>query len=489
MTVRALRIVAAVGAMVATAPAWGALSGNLFDGNFENVAALKNNYTYDNSNNPVGAHRFNADGDDFGLWIGRWGLSDLEQNGYYGQGGFSTKDYPRQLNATMVGVPGVVADDISNNNRSVDPYNPSNHIMETVAFYPTMAQWVQAPANQVAGPIQVNFDFFLNHWQADTSLNWFDQFVIQVYGSNFLPPHNVGMGTNIPGTTFNGFDPTGGANSVDTTIDGVHYKAQKLAQFGWGSDWTNFDPNRPEQWPGTNGWKHLDSTVPTVGWDDIDAADLGNVIIPSSIAETFPYYSVVINSRIYNEGHEYFWAVNGYGVNGNRASDTGPAIGFDNIDLRVSTRTPIPGDCNRDGRLTTDDVDPFIQGVFGGGPVVWPESDINQDGLLNSFDIPLFFDLITRSPDVLKADTNGDSLVNALDISAFVTHLVSGEFSSEADINKDSLVNALDISGFVTCLVNGACAGEAGGTVVPEPATLGLLLVSMWALRRRGGVA
>ena len=93
-----------------------ALSGNLFDGNFENVAALKNNYTYDNSNNPVGAHRFNADGPDFGKWIGKWGLQDLEQNGYYGLGGFSTHDYPRDGTPTMQGVAGVVADDISNNN-------------------------------------------------------------------------------------------------------------------------------------------------------------------------------------------------------------------------------------------------------------------------------------------------------------------------------------------------------------------------------------
>ena len=36
--------------------------------------------------------------------------------------------------------------------------------METIAFYPTMIQWVKAPANQTTGAMQLSFDFFLNHW-------------------------------------------------------------------------------------------------------------------------------------------------------------------------------------------------------------------------------------------------------------------------------------------------------------------------------------
>jgi hypothetical protein len=88
---------------------------------------------------------------------------------------------------------------------------------------------------------------------------------------------------------------------------------------------------------------------------------------------------------------------------------------------------------------------------------------------------------------VLLGDVNLDGNVNALDISGFISRLTSGIYQAEADINEDAAVNALDISGFVSCLTGGACgAGSAGGSVVPEPASLALLLCTgALALRRR----
>jgi hypothetical protein len=86
----------------------------------------------------------------------------------------------------------------------------------------------------------------------------------------------------------------------------------------------------------------------------------------------------------------------------------------------------------------------------------------------------------------LLGDVNIDGNVNALDISSFVGRLTTGVYQPEADINQDAAVNALDISGFISCLTGGACgAGQAGGSVVPEPATLGMMLVAAGALRRR----
>jgi hypothetical protein len=88
-------------------------------------------------------------------------------------------------------------------------------------------------------------------------------------------------------------------------------------------------------------------------------------------------------------------------------------------------------------------------------------------------------------PRLLLGDVNLDGAVNALDISGFVNRLTTGVYQAEADINKDLAVNALDISGFVSCLTGGACGGEAGGSVVPEPATFSVLVLAAGALGRR----
>ena len=172
--------------------------------------------------------------------------------------------------------------------------------------------------------------------------------------------------------------------------------------------------------------RHVNSTAPTQWWDDIDAADLGSVVVPVDLTRTWDYYAVSVSTRVYGESHYFYWGVNGYGI-----TDT-PAIGFDNIDLRLSVGTP-----------------------------------------------------------VLIGDANLDGLVNALDIGRFVPCLIQivgcGVPIQWIDINGDGVVNALDISGFVACLVNGACAGEAGGSAVPEPAGLALIgmavLMGVW--RRR----
>jgi len=399
------------------------LSDNLFNGDFESVSTLKNEYSYDSSSNPIGAHRFNNDQTtgDWGKWLGGWGPPSYCFNGYCGQGGFSTLDYPRQEGYTMVG------QDLGNNNRSIDPYaqTASNHIMETIAFYPTMTQWVKAPENQATGEMQLKFDFFLNHFDPG-DYDWITRFDIRVYGSNFAPPHNIGLSWSPVDEGYtsgigSAYSPTGGATSVDYTDPAtqINYRSQMLARFGWGQDWTN-----TQGYPATGGWVNMDSANSTP-WMAVDTENQASLIIPTNLTETFDYYSVTISTMIYSEGHEYFWLVSGYGVNGYRTTDTGPAIGVDNIDFRVSLASAV---------------------VLG---------DVNLDGN-----------------------------VNALDISGFINRLTTGTYQAEADINQDLAVNALDISGFVSCLTGGACGSGSAG-VVPEPASLALLSLSALALMRR----
>lgn len=80
----------------------------------------------------------------------------------------------------------------------------------------------------------------------------------------------------------------------------------------------------------------------------------------------------------------------------------------------------------------------------------------------------------------LLGDVNLDGAVNALDISPFVSRLTTGDYQVEADCNKDGLVNALDISPFITILTGGG-----GATAVPEPATVGLVVLGGLVLRQR----
>ena len=125
---------------------------------------------------------------------------------------------------------------------------PHNHIMETVAFYPTMTQWVKAPTNQLTGPMQLSFDFFYNNWDPQNEFN--DSFQIRVWGLDFQPTHNIGT---IWSPVTNAYDsglgsaanPLGGAWESATP----NYEGKLLAQFGWGDWWTNAVGD-----PETNGW-------------------------------------------------------------------------------------------------------------------------------------------------------------------------------------------------------------------------------------------
>ena len=85
------------------------------------------------------------------------------------------------------------------------------------------------------------------------------------------------------------------------------------------------------------------------------------LIIPVNLTETFQYYSVTISTLIYNESHEYFWAVPGYGVNGYSASDTGTGHRLRQHRLpRFGGQAVLRGDVNLDGLVNALDISPFV---------------------------------------------------------------------------------------------------------------------------------
>ena len=61
---------------------------------------------------------------------------------------------------------------------------------------------------------------------------------------------------------------------------------------------------------------------------------------------------------------------------------------------------------------------------------------------------------VTVSPTFVLADINNDRIVNFFDIAPFIAVLSSGSFRNAADINRDGIVNFFDIQPFIGVLSN-----------------------------------
>lgn len=453
---------------VSCSVAWAGLSPNVIvGGNFESTSAIKildsprTQAEINGGLTPVRSWQFHPGGvaaenaggytvgqefSDLGKWIGAWAIS--------------TNDDPRAL-YNQTGNNGA-----PNNVSLVSRDGQNTHVMEGVRFRSWVAQVVQAPANHVAGTATIDFDYYFNQWEPDPVGEADSIFHVWIGGLNTLPTYADRAGPIFGGYVDGSDSGTGGKWSLNPLWDSPNFNS-----FASGGSAIGFD----KPMTGSQGqvWHKFSDMYPSQ--------------VTFNISTPYPYYYVSVWQTVYSEPHPYYW------MYASKPSDQ-MAVAIDNISLQLPINSVLLGDVNKDGHVKTNDAAALVSAIVaymtspGPGTFV-PEADCNQDGILSMADLPAFNAIVTNSPDILKGDVNIDGLVNALDISPFVSRLTSGEFQAEADINRDVLVNALDISGFVTCLVNGACAGEAGGTVVPEPATLGLLVISMGALRRRGGVA
>ncbi len=274
-------------------------------------------------------------------------------------------------------------------NRSVDPANSANHVMEAVLFRPRIAQWIEAPQDHVAGPIHFEFDFYLNRWDppggaisangASTNLQ------MEIYGTHDLPAHDVGY--------------AGDGDAVDPrgAIDGGSITGALVARFNWG-DWWSW-PNTPDTAGNADGWLHVASDDLT-HWEfgttnDPNVMDGKQDTLNTSLAETYPYYVVAFRLFTYHEAHDYFW------LWGGKITDV-PAIMIDNVSFEVSVAAAyLPGDFDGSGTVDTQDINPFIlaltnpgqyQTQYGVDPVVY---DTNNDDVINTEDINPFIIILT----------------------------------------------------------------------------------------------
>jgi hypothetical protein len=363
---RRVFVVAFVAVLALAGGANAGLSGNLFkDGNFENNSYLKNSSSLDALGNMIPIQRFNKDAD-WGLWEAIYGVPSLG-------GGFSTMDNPRDpadpRPLTRDGR------DVGNYNISVDPTNPSNHVMENVNFRPCAAQWVKAPALQKSGPVSFSFDFNYQAWLP----GFFGDFIeVAVYGLNFQPVHDVGI---MYSPVSRDFDmgpgsfllPMGDFNDDPAGLDG-----QVLERFDYGGWFTDGRPDRG----GTNGWKHVTSSDPNSGWYALDPDNQGRVVVNTSMAQTYQYYAISIYTQTY--GEKQFEFVTG-------AIIPTFAMAFDNFDFRMTTA--MLADVNLDGARNALDISSFIQRVTAGPYQI--EADCNQDGAVNALDIAKFIYYVT----------------------------------------------------------------------------------------------
>jgi len=84
---------------------------------------------------------------------------------------------------------------------------------------------------------------------------------------------------------------------------------------------------------------------------------------------------------------------------------------------------------------------------------------------------------------------NLDGLTNQLDLNVVIGHFGQTGNYGAGDVNSDGLINQLDLNQVIGGFGNGIATppGAALGSLVPEPATLGLPICGVFGLCLRRG--
>ncbi|MCC7147052.1 MAG: PEP-CTERM sorting domain-containing protein [Phycisphaeraceae bacterium] len=361
--------------MMAWGSGWamGAISGNLVGGgDFEETGYLVN----ETSPRGILPHRFDQVYD-LNRWIAHWGPPSNPG----GLGGFSTYNNPRDLNETGGdGTPS--GSDLGNFNRSADPLNPGNHIMEATMFHPSMTQWIVGPTNQKPGPIHFSFDSLLDVGDMN-----FDSWCrVVVYGMNYLPPDDVSFFRDAepgaPGATYSVYDPALNPDDGEVLFSFTYGKwiegstDGNDAPFEYLGVWQHYDTDEYLENQGGEPIE-LDGTPDYQWW--------GSRVVQKELAQTYPYYVVAVYPVVSEPDPWFGWL---------RITDSF-AFGVDNLDWQVSVQ--VRGDFNDDGAVTLSDINLFklaltdtagYQGQYPDVPIDLVDPD--GDGAITLSDIPAF---------------------------------------------------------------------------------------------------
>jgi len=289
---------------------------------------------------------------DFGRWMPVWGAGEGD---YGSQTGISIYDNPRSLWNDSTGW----SQQVCTNNISADPLNAGNHVLDGVFFRSWVGQFMEAPANHVAGTATIDFDYYWDNWQPPATVDAASIFHVFIYGVTEaqLPDWSQRWGPGLQ-------DNFNGPNGADVL-------------------WTS--PNW-EEW----GWTGPGSDEPAIAslgnqWNDFSADHPDRATF--EITTPYPYYYIAVWECVYSEGAQYWW------LYGGKPADQ-MAVAIDNIDFRVSVAgSVVLGDVNLDGNVNALDISGFISRLTTG--TYQEEADINQDAAVNALDISGFVSCLT----------------------------------------------------------------------------------------------
>ena len=106
--------------------------------------------------------------------------------------------------------------------------------------------------------------------------------------------------------------------------------------------------------------------------------------------------------------------------------------------------------------------------------------DANEDGQVGLEEIQAVWPFIDATLFAV-VDVNDDGVIDDLDLTILATHWQMAGGHGEGDANDDGFVDDLDL----TALATEWPSGDLDASVVPEPATLSLLVLGGVALLRR----